>query len=132
MAQYDEVDTERSKYLKLYEDALSLYESTLSELKVKRSELKVERRSKSAIKGWETRRKKENEQIKEQIAQLAILLRDSLERKEEAIINLEMMANRMDRIQMLIGSIDKPIEGQVNLLVKFRRIWASIKEILAE
>ncbi|MEB3273873.1 MAG: hypothetical protein VKJ85_08830 [Prochlorothrix sp.] len=119
LAQYEAADAERAQYLVLYEDTLA--------------ELEFEKRSKAGIKGWETRRKRENERLKQEIAELAILLRDSLDRKEEAIANLETMASRMDRIQNLVNSVESGTkEGQANLLEKLRRIWVSIKEILAE
>lgn len=116
LAQYEAADAERAQYLVLYEDTLA--------------ELKFEKRP---PKDWETRRKRENERLKQEIAELAILLRDSLDRKEEAIANLETMASRMDRIQNLVNSVESGTEeGQANLLEKLRRIWVSIKEILAE
>lgn len=119
LLQYETVDQERAKYLSLYEDTLA--------------QLKFEKRSKAGIKGWETRRKRENERLKQEIAELAVILRDSLERKEEAISNLESMANRMDRIQSLVNSVDDSSEeNPANFLEKLRRIWLTVREILAE
>jgi hypothetical protein len=61
------------------------------------------------------------------------LLRDSLERKEEAINHLEEFASRMDRIQHLVDSVEQDsTNNPVGLLQKFQRIWQAIREILAE
>lgn len=97
------------------------------------SDLKAERRSKAGIKGWETRRKRENERLKSEIGEMAILLRESLERKEEAISHLEDLAARMDRIQNLVDSVEgESGNNPAGLLQKLQRVWQSIKEILGE
>ncbi|BAZ70244.1 hypothetical protein NIES4106_50350 [Fischerella sp. NIES-4106] len=84
-------------------------------------------------KGWETRRKAENERLKREIAQMVVLLRESLVSKDEAINNLYVVAERMDRIQSLVDSVeDETISNTVGLIQKFRRIWLAIKEILSE
>lgn len=119
LLQYETVQTERDHYLKLYNDA--------------QSELKFERRSKAGIKGWETRRKRENELLKREIAEMTVLLRDSLARKEEAIEHLDELADRMDRIQRLVDSVEgDSTSNPIGLLQKFKRIWQAVKDILAE
>lgn len=96
-------------------------------------ELKIERRSKAGIKGWETRRKRENERLKQEIGEMAIVLRESLTRKDQAIKSLEDVAARMDRIQRLVDSVDdEAANNPVGMLQKFQRIWVTVREILAE
>ncbi|MFN6566231.1 hypothetical protein [Dendronalium sp. ChiSLP03b] len=119
LAKYEEVRSERDNYLTLYNEA--------------QSQLKFERRSKASIKGWETRRKAENERLKREIADMVILLRQSLASKDEAINNLYVVAERMDRIQFLVDSVEEETTGNpVGLVQKFKRIWLAIKEILSE
>ena len=116
---YETAQTERDQYLTLYNDA--------------QSQLQFERRSKAGIKGWETRRKRENELLKQEIAEMTVLLRDSLAHKEEAIGHLEELANRMDRIQHLVDSVESnSTDNPIGLLQKFKRIWQAIQDILAE
>ena len=111
--------SERDRYITLYNDA--------------QSELKFERRSKAGIKGWETRRKKENERLKREIGEMTLLLRDSIERRDVAITNLEAIAGRMDRIQNLVDSVDEETSTTpVGMVQKFRRIVEAVREILAE
>ncbi|MDZ8262209.1 MAG: hypothetical protein RMY63_28045 [Nostoc sp. ChiQUE01b] len=101
-----------------------------NEAKVK---LKHERRSKASIKGWETRRKAENEKLKREIAQMVVLLRDSLASKDEAVNNLYVVAERMDRIQSLVDSVEEETTNNpMGLVQKFKRIWLAIKDILSE
>lgn len=118
--QYETVLAERDQYITLYNEA--------------QDQLKFERRSKAGIKGWETRRKRENEKLKQEIAEMMVLMRDSLAREETAISNLEEMATRMDRIQHLVDSVeDDTTDGNpISLLQKFRRIWQAVQDILAE
>jgi hypothetical protein len=119
LAKYEQADAQRQQYLTLYNEA--------------KEELKYERRSKASIKGWETRRKRENERLKREIGEMTILLRDSLERKDEAVNNLYILAERMDRIQQLVDSVEEESTNTpVGLLQKFKRIWLAIKEILVE
>ncbi|PMB20050.1 hypothetical protein CEN45_17780, partial [Fischerella thermalis CCMEE 5198] len=119
LAKYEEVRSERDNYLILYNEA--------------QAQLKFERRSKASIKGWETRRKAENERLKREIAEMVILLRESLASKDEAINNLYVVAERMDRIQSLVDSVEEETTANpVGLLQKFKRIWLAIKEILSE
>ncbi|AFY77385.1 MAG: hypothetical protein IGR93_05680 [Hydrococcus sp. C42_A2020_068] len=119
LAKYQQADAQRQQYLTLYNEV--------------KEELKYERRSKASIKGWETRRKRENERLKREIGEMTIVLRDSLERKEEAVNNLYILAERMDRIQQLVDSVEEESTNTpVGLLQKFQRIWLAIKEILAE
>ncbi|MBD1845929.1 hypothetical protein H6F89_21455 [Cyanobacteria bacterium FACHB-63] len=117
--QFEEVQAERDRYLTLYNES--------------QNELKFERRSKAGIKGWETRRKRENERLKQEIGEMTVLLRDSLERKDEAIDSLYVVAERMDRIQRLVDSVDEDsTTNPVGMIQKLQRIWQAVKEILAE
>lgn len=118
LIQFEDVQAERDHYLTLYQES--------------QDELKFERRSKSAIKGWETRRKRENERLKHEISEMTVLLRDSLERKDEAINSLYVVAERMDRIQRLVDSVDDDTATPGGMLQKLQRIWQAVKEILAE
>lgn len=116
---YNEARQESENYLALYQQI--------------EQELKVERRSKAGIKSWETRRKRENERLKQEIGQMALLLQDSLGKKDQAIATLEEMAARMDRIQNLVDSVDgEGANNPVGTLQKLQRIWTAIKEILSE
>uniref|UniRef100_B8HW47 Uncharacterized protein n=1 Tax=Cyanothece sp. (strain PCC 7425 / ATCC 29141) TaxID=395961 RepID=B8HW47_CYAP4 len=122
---YAEANTQHQYYLALYTETLS--------------ELQFERRSKAGIKGWETRRKRENERLKMEIGEMALLLQDSLARKEAALENLELLAGRIERVQNLLDSVESEPETapqgvfqKLKLLRKLRRIWIAIKEILAE
>jgi hypothetical protein len=117
LARYEQANAERTQYLALYNEA--------------QEQLKFERRSKAGIKGWETRRKRENEYLKQEIAEMTVLLRDSLTRKDEAINTLYALSERMDRIQHLVDSVEEAAaKNPVDLLQKFKRIWSAIKEIL--
>ncbi|MDZ8064141.1 MAG: hypothetical protein RMY64_00670 [Nostoc sp. DedQUE08] len=119
LTKYESVNSEREIYLTLYNEA--------------KAELKHERRSKASIKGWETRRKAENEKLKREIAQMVVLLRDSLASKDEAVNNLYVVAERMDRIQSLVDSVEEETTNNpMNLVQKFKRIWLAIKDILSE
>ena len=117
--QLNEVQGHRDRYLTLYNET--------------QSELKTERRSKAGVKGWETRRKKENEKLKQEISEMAAVLRDSIERKDEAIDSLYSVAERMDRIQRMVDSVDDDTAtNPIGLLQKMQRMWQAVKEILAE
>jgi chromosome segregation ATPase len=119
LTKYETVNSEREMYLTLYNQA--------------KAELKYERRSKASIKGWETRRKAENERLKREIAEMVVLLHKSLASKDEAVNNLYIVAERMDRIQSLVDSVeDETTSNPMGLVQKFRRIWLAIKEILSE
>lgn len=116
---FEEIQAERDRYLVLYNES--------------QDELKFERRSKAGIKGWETRRKRENERLKREIGEMTVLLRDSLERKDEAIDSLYAVADRMDRIQRLVNSVDEDAAtNPLGMVQKLQRIWQAVKEILAE
>lgn len=117
--QFETVQTERNQYLTLYNES--------------QEQLKFERRSKAGIKSWETRRKRENERLKKEIGEMALILRDSLERRDLAVSNLESMAQRMDRIQNLVDSVESSsTDNPVGLVQKFRKIWQAIQDILSE
>ncbi|MFQ4142499.1 hypothetical protein [Chlorogloeopsis sp. ULAP02] len=119
LTKYEEASSERDNYVILYNEA--------------QAQLKFERRSKASIKGWETRRKAENERLKREIADMVVLLRESLAIKDEAINNLYIVAERMDRIQSLVDSVEEETTGNpVGLVQKFKHIWLAIKEILSE
>jgi len=119
LSQYQQAQTERNHFMTLYNQA--------------QDELKFERRSKAGIKGWETRRKRENERLKQEIAEMSLLLRDSLERKEEAVNSLYTVAERMDRIQKLVNSVDEPsTTNPTGLFQKLQHIWQAIRDILTE
>ena len=118
-AKYQTADAECQHYLTLYTQV--------------QDDLKFERRSKAGIKGWETRRKRENERLKQEIGEMSLMLRDSMNREEGALTNLDAIATRMDRIQSLINSVDEePTNNPLGLLQKFKRIWQTVKDILAE
>jgi chromosome segregation ATPase len=119
LAKYEEVTSERDKYVILYNET--------------QTQLKFERRSKASIKGWETRRKAENERLKQEISDMVVLLRQSLTSKDEAINNLYVVAERMDRIQSLVDLVDEETTSTpMGMVQKFKRIWLAIKEILSE
>ncbi|MBD2611203.1 hypothetical protein H6G94_07940 [Nostoc punctiforme FACHB-252] len=119
LTKYETVSSEREMYLNLYNEA--------------KTELKHERRSKASIKGWETRRKAENERLKREIAQMVVLVRESLASKDEAVNNLYIVAERMDRIQSLVDSVEEETTNNpMGLVEKFKRIWLAIKEIISE
>lgn len=130
---YNEEKSRSSELLLKYEQAqvetqhyLTLYTET-------QAQLKLERRSKAGIKGWETRRKRENQRLKQEIGEMTLLLHDSLARKDQAIAHLDDLAERMDRIQRLVDSVEgDPTNNPANLLQKVARIWQAIKDILAE
>jgi|GEM_PF-5740927 len=119
LVQLETTQSERDQYITLYNDA--------------QSQLKFERRSKAGIKGWETRRKRENERLKNEIGEMTVLLRDSISRRDVAIGNLENLATRMDRIQNLVDSVEgDSSDSPVGVVQKFRRIWQAVQDILAE
>jgi L-rhamnose mutarotase len=119
LAKYEQVNSERDNYVILYNEA--------------QAQLKFERRSKAGIKGWETRRKAENERLKREISEMVVILRESLESKDEAINNLYVVAERMERIQSLVDSVEgETTNNPVGLIQKFQRIWLAIKEIISE
>jgi chromosome segregation ATPase len=119
LAKYEVVNSERERYLSLYNDA--------------QAELKHERRSKASIKGWETRRKTENEKLKREIAEMIVILHKSWDSNEEATNKLHVVSERMDRIQSLLDSADEETTSNpIGLIQKFKRIWIAIKEIISE
>jgi succinylglutamate desuccinylase len=133
LALYTDEKTRSSEFEVKYNEARQESENYLALYKQIEQELKVERRSKAGIKSWETRRKRENERLKQEIGQMALLLQESLGKKDQAIANLEEMAARMDRIQNLVDSVDGEVTNNpVGMLQKLQRIWTVIKEILAE
>ena len=117
---FEEIEGSRDRYLTLYNES--------------QLQLKTERKSKAGIKGWETRRKKENEKLKREISEMAIILRDSMERKDEAINSLYAVAERMDRIQQMVDLVedDTTATNPIGMMKKLQRMWQAIKEVLAE
>ncbi|NJK59847.1 MAG: hypothetical protein HC918_05790 [Oscillatoriales cyanobacterium SM2_1_8] len=110
----------------------TLYQQSQQELGTLRDELKFERRSKASIKGWETRRKAENDKLKREIADMARVLQQSMAREGEATATLRALAGRMDRIQSLVDGLDSEATSPKNLLEKFQKIWQAVQEILRE
>ncbi|HAN46517.1 MAG TPA: hypothetical protein DCQ32_08200 [Cyanobacteria bacterium UBA8156] len=110
----------------------TLYQQSQQELQQVRDELKFERRSKASIKGWETRRKAENDKLKKEIADMVQVLQQSMVREGEAVATLQTIAGRMDRIQNLVNGLDSEATSPKNLLEKFQKIWQAIQEILRE
>ncbi|MBU7587466.1 MAG: hypothetical protein KAF91_32345, partial [Nostoc sp. TH1S01] len=130
---YNEEKAKASELLSKYEEANSQKERYLALYNETKAELKYERRSKASIKGWETRRKAENERLKREIADMVVLLRESMASKDEAVNNLYVVAERLDRIQSLVDSVEEETTNNpVGLVQKFKRIWLAIKEILSE
>lgn len=133
LALYNEEKVRSSELEVKYNEAQQESQNYLALYKQIEQELKIERRSKAGIKGWETRRKRENERLKQEIGEMAIVLRESLTKKDQAIQSLEEVAARMDRIQSLVASVDgEGANNPVGMLQKFQRIWVAVKEILAE
>jgi hypothetical protein len=119
LAKYEEVNAQRVQYLTLCNEV--------------KTQLKFEKSSKASIKGWETRRKLENERLKQQIGDMVLLLRESLERKEESINYLYLIGDRMDRIQRVMDSAElESNQDPVKLLEKLMRVWLLVQKILAE
>ncbi len=119
LAKYETAEAQRTQYLILYNET--------------QAQLKYERRSKAGVKGWQTRRQLENDRLKKEIGEMTVLLRESLTRKDEAVNSLYSLAERMDRIQQLVDSVEEESTGTpINLLQKLRRIWLTIKDILTE
>lgn len=119
LSKYEEANSQKERYLALYNET--------------KAELKYERRSKASIKGWETRRKAENERLKREIADMVVLLQESMSSKDEAVNNLYVVAERLDRIQSLVDSVEEETTNNpLGLVQKFKRIWLAIKEILSE
>jgi hypothetical protein len=146
-ARGDEIQLQAEEHYRLYlyekekyQTIFNLYnqeQAHSSKLLIKynelQTELKVERQSKASIKGWQTRRKNENERLKQQIGDMVILLRDSLERKEVSINHLYLIGDRMDRIQRLMDSVEQEASRDpVKLLEKLMRVWLLVQKILAE
>lgn len=97
------------------------------------TELKKERRSKAGIKGWETRRKRENAKLKQEISEMVNILQQAMAEKDTAISELYNVADRMDRIQRLVDSVDEETtSGPMGLLQKFKLVWQAIQDIFAE
>lgn len=133
LALYTDEKAKSSELEVKYNEAYQESQNYLTLYKQIEQELKTERRSKAGIKGWETRRKRENERLKEEIGQMAIVLRESLTKKDQAIQSLEDVASRMDRIQRLVDSVDNEVASNpVGMLQKLQRVWVAVREILAE
>ncbi len=119
LAKYEAAEAQSKHYLTLYSEA--------------QADLKSERRSKAGIKGWETRRKKENQRLKQEIGELTVLVRESLSREDKALENLSLFADRMDKIQGLVNSIEgESSENPISFVQKIMLIMQNIKEILSK
>lgn len=119
IAKYEAVEAQRDKYITLYDEA--------------QTQLKYERRSKAGIKGWETRRKQENQRLKQEIGELAALVRESLSREDKALESLSLFADRMDKIQTLVNSVEgESPDNPLGLLQKIKLILRSIRDIMSE
>jgi hypothetical protein len=130
---YNQEQTRSTELLIQYQEANTLKLHYLAKYDELQTKLKAERQSKASIKGWQTRRKNENERLKQQIGDMVILLRDSLERKEESINHLYLIGDRMDRIQRLMDSVEQESNRDpVKLLEKLMRVWLVVQKILAE
>ncbi|MEH1954205.1 MAG: hypothetical protein V7K64_25255 [Nostoc sp.] len=64
---------------------------------------------------------------------MVVILRDSLASKDEAVNSLYVVAERMDRIQSLVDSVEEETTNNpMGLVQKFKRIWLAIKDIFSE
>ena len=114
LTKYIEADTQQAKYLSLY---------TESQLKLKEAIKTI-----AGLRGWSTRRKKENENLKQKISGMVVQLRDSYTREDEAIRNLYGLAERMDKIQKILD----PINEECVSAEQLTRISILLKVILDE
>jgi chromosome segregation ATPase len=111
---YIEIDTQRSHYLALYDES--------------QTKLKEARKTIAGLRGWSTRRKKENEKLKQDISEMVVRLRDSFIREDEAIRSLYGLADRMDKIQKVLDPVN---EADVSV-EQLARISVLLKVILDE
>jgi hypothetical protein len=119
LIKYEEADAQRTQYLTLYNEAQEL--------------LKYERRSKAGIKSWETRRKQENERLKQQIGDMVVLLRESLERQQDSVNYIYIVGDRLERIQRLMDLAEQDAsKDPAKLLKKLMQVWLLVQKILAE
>lgn len=114
LAKYIEADTQQVKYLALYNES--------------QLQLKEARKTIAGLRGWSTRRKKENEKLKQDISEMVVRLRDSFIREDEAIRNLYGLADRMDKIQKVLDPVN---EADVSV-EQLARISVLLKVILDE
>jgi hypothetical protein len=114
LAKYIEADTQQVKYLALYNES--------------QLQLKEARKTIAGLRGWSTRRKKENEKLKQDISEMVVRLRDSYIREDEAIRNLYGLADRMDKIQKVLDPVN---EADVSV-EQLARISVLLKVILDE
>ena len=114
LAKYIDADAQQAKYLDLYSE---------SQLKLKEA-----RKTIAGLRGWSTRRKKENEKLKQDISEMVVRLRDSFIREDEAIRNLYGLADRMDKIQKVLDPVN---EADVSV-EQLARISVLLKVILDE
>jgi uncharacterized coiled-coil DUF342 family protein len=114
LAKYIEADTQQVKYLSLYNES--------------QLQLKEARKTIAGLRGWSTRRKKENENLKQEISGMVIQLRESYTREDNAFRNLYGLADRMDKIQKILEPVN-----EVNVSVEqLARISVLLKVILDE
>jgi hypothetical protein len=111
-AKYIEADAQQIKYFDLYSES--------------QLQLKEARKTIAGLRGWSTRRKKENENLKQEISGMVVQLRESYTREDEAIKNLYGLADRMDKIQKILDPVN---EADVSV-EQLARISVLLKVIL--
>jgi hypothetical protein len=111
---YSESERQKIQHFDLY---------TESQLKLKEA-----RKTIASLKGWATRRKKENDNLKQKISGMVIQLRESYTREDEAIKNLYGLAERMDKIQKVLD----PVNEEYVSAEQLTRISILLKVILDE
>jgi chromosome segregation ATPase len=109
---YIEADAQQVKYFALYSES--------------QLQLKEARKTIAGLRGWSTRRKKENENLKQEISGMVVQLRESYTREDEAIKNLYGLADRMDKIQKILDPVN---EADVSV-EQLARISVLLKVIL--
>jgi hypothetical protein len=114
LLKYIDANAQQAKYLDLY---------TESQVKLKEA-----RKTIAGLRGWSTRRKKENDNLKQKISGMVVQLRDSYIREDEAIQNLYGLAERMDKIQKILD----PVNEEYVSVEQLTRISILLKVILDE
>jgi hypothetical protein len=114
LTKYIEADAQQVKYFALYSES--------------QLQLKEARKTIAGLRGWSTRRKKENDNLKQKISEMVVQLRDSYIREDEAIQNLYGLAERMDKIQKILD----PVNEEYVSVEQLTRISILLKVILDE
>jgi hypothetical protein len=89
--EFEKAESNRVRYLTLYNES--------------QTELKYERESKAGIESWKTRLQLENQKLKQEIAEMTVLLGESLAKKDQAINSLYALAQDMEQNQQLVDSL---------------------------